>query len=226
MRILTSARVSCLLAALGACATATAESRYFLGAMGGVATLSGDARSQIGSGTAAVSLYKPENGPTLQFFGGLHLSNYASVQANYVWNRNDVLLTSLVTAGGTAQSYQQARESSQHGASGDLLIYFRDRQSRVRPFLAIGLGVIRFHSTATAPGTVSQGLAPPPAVFTSTALAVRFPVGIDVALHGGWFLRYSFTEIMRQNPVSEQLSPPGQRRMAIFQNLFGLVKYF
>ncbi len=203
-----------------------AQDRYFLGGMGGVSTLSADARSEISAGSSAVSLYKPENGPTIQLFGGLHLTDYASMQANYVWCRNDVLLTSLLVADGSAASYQQPRDSAQRGVSGDLLIYFRNRSSRIRPYLAFGLGAIRFHSRARQPDAGSVGLAAPAAEFTSTAMAVRFPVGIDISVGHGWWIRYSFTETMRQNPLSERLSPPGQRRLAIFQNLFGFVKYF
>jgi hypothetical protein len=226
MRNATPRNVCLLLLALGQYSLLPAQSRYFLGAMGGVATLSADARSQIGSENSGLSLYKPENGPTVQLFGGLHLADYLSLEADYVWNRNDALLTSLRATGGSVQTYQQQRDSGQHGVSADLLVYFRKRDSRVRPYLAIGLGAIRFHSAARSLELSSADFAPPPAEFTSTALAVRFPVGIDVALRRGWWIRYSFVETIRQNPLSARLSPPGQRRLAIYQNLFGFVKYF
>jgi hypothetical protein len=37
-------------------------------------------------------------------------------------------------------------------------------------------------------------------------------------------VRYSFSESVSGNPISAQLSPPGQRNLANFQNLFGVVR--
>jgi hypothetical protein len=62
--------------------------------------------------------------------------------------------------------------------------------------------------------------------FDSFAPALRVAVGIDCALAEGWAIRYSFSETIRNNPASEQLSPPGQRNLANFQNLFGVFKTF
>jgi hypothetical protein len=49
---------------------------------------------------------------------------------------------------------------------------------------------------------------------------------MDFALRAGWSFRYSFSETIRNNPISEQLSPMGQRNLANFQNLFGILKRF
>ena len=51
-------------------------------------------------------------------------------------------------------------------------------------------------------------------------------VGIDVAVGRGWSARYSFSEGISGNPIGVQLSPPGQRGLANFQNLFGVVRAF
>jgi hypothetical protein len=203
-----------------------AQGRSFLGVMGGVATLSADARSEVAAVPFAASLYKPENGPTVQVFGGRHLTDWVSVEGSYVWNTNDLTLTALMSRSGNTSSYQQKRDSSQQSASGDMLIFFRNRASRIRPYLAFGLGLIRFTSTEGAIETTSLPPPLPAKKFTSTAPAVRFPVGIDVALGRGWAVRYSFTETIRANPISARLSPPGERHLAVYQNLFGFLKYF
>ena len=200
----------------------SAQSGLFVGAMGGVATLSADARAVIAGGSSTAGLYKPENGATAQVFGGIHFNDWISAEGNYVWNRNRLTLTS---AAGAA-FYQQERDSSQQGLSGDLMVYFRGRASRLRPYLAIGGGFIRFATSERATVVSSPAVVVPPAHFTSTAAAVRFPVGIDVALTRGWRLRYSFTETIRGNPISPRLTPPGQRNLAVYQNLVGLAKYF
>src|SRR5579872_5114309 len=89
---------------LGAWTGLGAQTRYFVGVMGGVATLSADARSEITASSSAVSLYKPENGPTVQVFGGAHFTDYLSIEANYVWRENSVTLTSLFSgSGGSSQ---------------------------------------------------------------------------------------------------------------------------
>jgi hypothetical protein len=51
-------------------------------------------------------------------------------------------------------------------------------------------------------------------------------VGADWLLKKGWMFRYTFSETIRQNVISKQLAPPGERNLANFQNLFGFVKQF
>ena len=47
---------------------------------------------------------------------------------------------------------------------------------------------------------------------------------MDLALLRGWRLRYSFSESLSGNPLSRRLTPMGERNLANFQNLFGVVK--
>ena len=115
----------------------------YAGALVGVSTLSADARSEITPGGAQVSLYKPENGPALNVLFGLHVHEYVTVQANYVWNRNDLALTSVRATESGSSFYEQPRTSSQQAVVGDLLVYFRERRSVVRPYLSAGAGVVR-----------------------------------------------------------------------------------
>src|ERR1051326_4753938 len=68
----------------------------YAGALGGISTLSADGRAFLTPTVSSTSLYKPENGPSLNLFAGIHLRDYLSIQGNYVWNRNDVTLVSLM----------------------------------------------------------------------------------------------------------------------------------
>jgi len=203
----------------------TAQAPYFAGAVGGIATISADGQSSLGS-AAAVSSYKPENGPAFNGFAGMHLWEYVSLQGNYVWNRNSFRMTSVLAGDSAAVFYEQLRRSSQHGAFADLLLYFRNRQSRIRPYLSVGGGVVRFSSMAEM--LTASGGTPllPPIEFVSTEPALRVAVGIDLAISQGWSFRYTFSESIRGNPISTRLAPPGDRNLANFQNLFGFVKSF
>ncbi len=195
----------------------------YAGALGGVATLSADARSLPTSQGLNVSLYKPLNGPAVNFIAGVHLNQYLSVQASYVWNRNDLTLSS--SSSGSNSFYEEQRKSSQRAVLLDLLVYFRRQDDRLRPYLSVGAGAAHFSSERQ---QVTLGGAPvlPQTSFSSTRPALRAAVGIDVAITHHVALRYSFGETIRHNDVSAQLSPPGVRLLANFQNLFGFVVRF
>jgi len=195
--------------------------------MAGVSTLSADGRSSFAPGVTSTSLYKPENGPLLNLFTGIHLNDHLSLQGNYVWNRNDITLVSLFAPErGGATAYQQTRTSRQHGIFGDLLLYFRNRDSWVRPYLSAGLGVAFLRSEEKRLTDEIGMPALPPSVFSAAKAGFRAAVGIDLALRGGFQFRYSFTETIQGNEFSRYLSPPGERNLAHFQNLFGIVIRF
>ena len=148
------------------------------------------------------------------------------MQGNYIWNLNGLRITSVTAPDSTSVFYEQLRESDQHSVFADLLVYFRNRQSRIRPYLSVGGGVVRFNSRAQTL-TVSRGEpVVPPTEFASTKPALRVAVGIDLSIKPGWAFRYTFSESIRENPISHHLSPPGNRNLANFQNLFGFVKSF
>ncbi|HXJ96562.1 MAG TPA: outer membrane beta-barrel protein [Terriglobia bacterium] len=199
---------------------------FYFGALGGVATLSGDGRYILSGTSGQTSLYKPENGAALNVFGGWDFSQYASLQANYIWNRNDVTLVSTAFGPAGATAYQQARTSQQSSAIADLLVYFRNRKSRVRPYLSGGTGAVWLSSSVKALIAATGSPAIPPQHFSDVNIGLRVAVGMDVRLGGGWWFRYSFSETSSSNPISAELSPPGQRGLKNFQNLFGLVKRF
>lgn len=173
---------------------------------------------------AALSSYKPENGFTINLFGGVHIAQYFSLQGDYMWNRNDLtLVSSFVTPQGGG-FYEQRRKSAQHAAVADALVYFRRLDSRIRPYLGTGLAVVRF-SSSVIDSTIS-GLNAPVGEIASTRVALRSHVGIDVALSSRTALRYSFSETIGGNSISPHLSPPGERGLANFQNLLGMVARF
>ncbi len=200
---------------------ASAQVVPYIGAIGGISTLSADASSRTTISGLSLSSYSPENGGALNVFVGLHLHNYFSVQADYIWNQNDLVLSSASSDSNTF--YQQARASSQHAAVFDFLIYFRRRSSRIRPYLGTGGGILHLTSTETRL-LASGGMPPlPPATFSATRPLFRSHVGIDLRLSHRLDFRYSFSESLSKNDISKHLSPPAPRRLANFQNLFGFV---
>ena len=197
----------------------------FLGVMGGIATLSADGRSVVTGTATAISQYKPENGPTMLVLAGRQFKDYLSVQASYGWNRNDVLLTSADFSG-TARIYEQGRENSMHTLLGEAMLYFLGRDSLARPYLSAGVGFIRHRSVAGTRLFIQGGATPPPEVFAENSLAFRVAVGIDLRIKGPLAFRYSFAETIQDNALSKRLSPPGKRKLANFQNLWGIVWAF
>ena len=201
------------------------ERRAFAGIAMGVSTLSADGRSVTTPPDAQISMYKPENGLALNAFAGYHLSRFFSVQANYVWNRNDLaLLSSFVTPDGGG-FYEQQRHSAQHAFVADTLLYFRRFGSGIRPYLGTGLAITHFNSSDIRRTTVS-GLDAPQGPITATKLALRSHVGIDLNLSTRFSFRYSFSETIGGNPVSPHLTPAGKRALANFQSLFGFIARF
>ena len=201
------------------------DRRLFAGVLFGVSTLQADGRAVTTSSSAATSLYKPENGLAVNLFGGWHLAEYLSAQANWIWNRNDIALVSSFTTAAGGGFYEQQRKSEQATLVFDGLIYFRRRDSVLRPYLGTGLAVLRFHSDEIVSES-AHGLAPPAGEIASTRVGLRSHVGIDVALSRRISFRYSFSETISSNPISPSLTPPGERRLANFQNLFGLLARF
>ncbi len=208
---------------LSGCASVTHRPTAFVGAAAGIATLSADAQANVAATTADVSLYGPANGPAVNLLAGMHLNDYLSVQANYIWNRNTLTITSS-SVDGTASFFEERRESAQHAIVGDLLLYFRARDSWARPYLSTGAGLIRLRSDEPTLLALRGQPQRPAATFVTNEPGLRVAVGIDLHIRRGWRFRYSFSETISRNGVSAQLSPPGQRLLANFQNLFGVTK--
>ena len=196
----------------------------YIGAIGGIATLSADAGSKTTSQGLSLSSYSPQNGGALNVFAGFHLHNYFSLQLDYVWNANDLLLNS--TQSGSNTFYQQARSSSQNAGIVDFLIYFRKRSSWIRPYLGTGVGVIHLVSEEQRLVAFSGTPALPPSTFSSTRPVFRSHVGMDFRIARKVDFRYSFSEFIGKNDISKHLSPPAPRRLANFQNLFGFIFRF
>jgi hypothetical protein len=206
--------------------TVLSQQKYFAGTAAGISTLSADAQTSITATRTAVSLYRPFNGFAINVFGGIHLTDYLTLQGNYVYNANDLTVVSTRLSAAGEDLFEQRRKSGQHAFIGDVLIYFRNRDSWARPYLSGGVGSVRFRSVAR--DTISFRGNPDllPDEFTSIAPSLRVAVGIDLTFRTGWAFRYSFSETIRGNPISGRLTPAGERNLANFQNLFGIVKFF
>ena len=191
----------------------------YAGVLGGVSTLSADARTVLSSNGAAASSYGPENGATADWFGGVHWNDYLSFQLDYLWNRNRLTLDAVQSSvQSNAASYERSFSSQQHAVSGNALLYFRPRDSKVRPYLSVGAGAVHL-SAQPASGSVMNG-------FGATKPTLQVAVGIDLRIRKGWAFRYSFAETVSGNPISAQLTPSGTRMLMNFRNLFGIVKTF
>jgi hypothetical protein len=203
-----------------------AQRSIYIGASGGVATLSGDGSAVITSSSAASSLFDPRNGIAASVFFGVHVWNYVSLQGNYVWNRNDVQLVSTLGAPNELAFYRQPESVTQNAFLGDVLVYFRKRASRIRPYLSEGAGFVHISSRFDTGGIAHGTLTLPPASFTDVSPALRSWVGLDLRLRRGWYFRYSFGETITRNWFGSQLSPSERRIPKNFQNLFGAYREF
>ena len=201
------------------------ESRLFAGGLFGVSAVSPDAQADTTGSDAALSLYDPGLGPVLNLFAGVRVASYFSVQANWMWNRNDVTLVSSHSTPNGGGYYEQERRSDQHAFVLDGLIYFRGLNSAIRPYLGTGLSVLRF-SSADVISSAVHGIVPPGGDLRSTRLGLRSHVGIDFRLSRTVSFRYSFSETISRNPISPSLTPPGRRGFMNFDNLFGFVACF
>lgn len=199
--------------------------RGFAGVLFGVSTLSADGRAVTSSSRASLSTYKPENGPAVDAFAGFHITRFLSVQANYMWNRNDLTLVSSFATPQAGGFYEQQRRSAQHVVVGDTLLYFRRLGGGIRPYLGTGICLVHFSSRDVV-RSISSDLAAPDGAIIATKVALRSHVGIDLAVSRRVNVRYSFSETISGNPISPALTPPGERGLANFQNLFGLVVQF
>jgi len=206
-------------------ASAQDDPRIFGGVLFGVSALSADARTVTTGNSAAVSLYDPQNGLALNVLAGVHLAQYFSIQANWMWNHNDLTLVSSFATPSSSAFYDQRRDSRQHAVVLDGLIYFRRLDSAIRPYLGTGLSVLHFQSEQVVVHT-AQGLAPPAGRIASTRIGLRSHVGIDFKLSPRVAFRYSFSETISGNPIGPSLMPPGRRGLMNFQNLFGFVRRF
>ena len=198
----------------------------FAGVLAGVSALSADTSTSASSPDEfQLSTYAPTNGGAFNLFVGAHLADYVTLQANYLWNRNQLRFQTGVVAGGASSFDSVTTASSQQGVVGDFLLFFRDRRSPVRPYLSAGAGVFRFASDTIRDDAPSVSLLPS-GTFTTVTPVLRVAVGIDIAVGPTWSVRYSFSEGISPNPIGERLTPAGQRVLMNFQNLVGVMATF
>src|SRR5262249_7249621 len=107
---------------LSCCGPLAAQAAYYVGGLAGISNLSADGRPLFSSNSTSTSLYKPENGPLLNLFGGVDWNSFLSTQVNYIWNRNDVSFSALSVSEQGAAAYQDLRTSRQQAVIGDVLL--------------------------------------------------------------------------------------------------------
>ncbi|MGH9675331.1 MAG: outer membrane beta-barrel protein, partial [Bryobacteraceae bacterium] len=149
-------------------------------------------------------------------------SDWLSAQASYGWNRNAVVMS----AGAAAGSYDFPVRATMHTVMAELLVYFRRRTDRLRPYLSVGTGFTNLRATPSGAPSVAGVIALPAGEFHSTGAGLRVAVGIDVALSHGLAFRYTFAETIQGNAISRRLTPPASRNLANFQNLWGVAWQF
>jgi hypothetical protein len=203
-----------------------ASDDYYAGGIAALATLSADGGMSVSATGSQVSAYKPDNGPAVNLFAGRYLRDYVSIQGNFIWNSNSLSLSSNTISSQGSSFYTETRTSSQASAIADVLVFFRDRSSLLRPYLSAGTGIVHLQSSQQQVEFLSGAAVLPPRDFSANTAALRVAVGIDVRLRRGFSVRYSFSETISANPISRQLSPPGDRALKNFQNLWGLLKAF
>ena len=210
-----------LLAPSLALAQGPAHHLIYAGGMGGIATLSGDGSAVVTSSSASTSLFDPKNGAAGEVFAGIQSFKYVCFEGDFAWNRNNVV---LVSSGVPAAPdfFRQPESITQNVFLGNVLVYFRKRDSRVRPYLSEGAGFVLIHTRLSGNGIVSGNPVLPPATSAPTSVALRTLVGIDVRLSGRWCLRYTFGETISRNTLGDQVVPTQHRIPKNFQNLFGV----
>ena len=196
------------------------------GGMGGVATLSGDGSAVITSSTASTSLLDPQNGVAAEIFAGIHIFEYVSLQTDYVYNRNTAVFASSSQETGSFKFFREPEAITQNAFLGNVLVYFRRRDSRIRPYLSEGGGIVLLHSRLSAEGIVLGRPVLPPVSSSHASIALRTLVGTDVRLRTPWYFRYSFGETISRNMLGDQVAPAQRRIPKNYQNLFGLYLQF
>jgi hypothetical protein len=200
------------------------QAQTYVGAMGGIATLSADgstAGSTGGSPPTSISALKPENGAAVWIFAGRHFGDVFSLQTSFNQQTNSLLLASL----GPNGAYSQGMDGRVRTVAFEALAYFRARDSKVRPYLSAGPVVSWMRGTPTMPTSVSGRVTLPGAI-QRTSPGLRVAVGIDWHVRPQIALRYSFSETLQANPFSQALTPAGIRKLANFQNLWGVAFFF
>jgi hypothetical protein len=177
-----------------------AWAQAFVSGQGGFAALSNAAATTAMPVTA--SNYDSKVGPAFNFEAGYHLNDWFSFQLGYIWNRNRVISTEI----GDGNFWQREITSAQHAIAGDVLLYFRPRTSRIRPYLSAGPAWVR--------------------ILSEDQPGLRVSVGADLQIRGNWWFRYTYGEMMTTNPFGRALHPPASRQLMNFQNQFGVMVVF
>jgi hypothetical protein len=112
-----------------AAASAQDSQRWDVGVVGGFG-LTTDLTVNNGSGSATTGF---KNGAVLGVYGGEDQYRYWSGEASYLYRQSDLKLSS----GNVSESFG----AHTHLFTGDILLHFRPREARIRPFVSFGAGL-------------------------------------------------------------------------------------
>jgi hypothetical protein len=123
--------------ALGLAVPAAAQNRVEIG---GLALITTYRSASVASGPSVGSVgFKP--GPSAGGFLGQTMGDHFGGEIRYLYSQNDLKLSS----GGTEAKFS----GRSHIVNYDFLIYAAGRESRVRPFAAVGGGLKRYQGTGS-----------------------------------------------------------------------------
>lgn len=205
-----------------ASAQSLVKQSVYVGGMGGIATLSGDGSAIVTASSASTSLLDPKNGGAAAIFAGIHVFDYVSLQTDYGWNRNDIALVSTSEGPNSGNFFREPESITQQAFLANVLIYFRRRSSRIRPYVSEGGGAVLLDTRFSGRAIVEGSPVLPPATSHHWSIALRTLVGIDLRIRGPWYLRYTFGETITRNMIGDQVAPAQHRIPKNFQNLFGV----
>jgi hypothetical protein len=198
------------------------QQTIYAGGMGGISTLSGDGSANITPSLASTSLFDPDNGGAAEIFAGVHLFEYVSFQVDYVYNRNNAIVSSTSVEPNAMSFFSQPESITQNAFLANVLVYFRRRDSRIRPYVSEGGGAVLLHNRLSGKAVIGGNVVLPPPTSDHASIALRTSVGLDLRLRGPWYFRYSFGETITRNMLGDQVAPPQHRIPKNFQSLFGV----
>ena len=217
---------------------AAAQPTTYVGAIGGIATLSADAGSRGTAQALSLSSYAPANGGALNVFAGVH-HGYRTDGLVPSDNNECVGVPSCVSTTLPATTVPALGRATATFQCPPAQPNLWNWDSAMHEYISVKMTAVD-QSTVTVEGT--NALDRPVAYFVEEEQVTSDPtvltlksehrpiytshVGIDLRLARKLDFRYSFSEMIGHNEISKHLAPPAPRGLANFQNLFGFVVRF
>ena len=159
----------------------------------------------------------PTWGPAAGFVVGQSMGDHWGGEFRYVFFQNDIQLE------GAGESTDFSSQS--HAVHYDVLYYFSDFESRVRPYVAVGVGIKNYRGTGT-----EQSFQPLSdlALLTNTSqtvLAGDFGAGVKVRFAGNGIFRVEFRDYITKTPdkvIAESIDSEVGEVLHHWAPLFGI----